>query len=332
MALVVRLPLPIRHVCVTPDGGAVRALLLDDEAVVLTNTSWHGVHFRSLAMASRFVSGGKCYAGGRNFFFPLSAVSPEVVALLCPLVKGDPACFTECEIEALLMLAYQGRVVFDASIAAVEIPLLISPERVAVRPGRLSRGREKVLRLKREVRRPKAVLKSGHIGVTCPLVASRPDSTRGRKERKKALFRLCDDGTAYGVFVAMWFADESNWLPDSTPHREDVVMPPMLIEDTAALRKRIQSKWRSLSAPEKGMVEAEWLHRMMENCRHLGPSEMISRLQSCEASQEAKKLALQRWAKKRLKLALDSKVAEAAELAAWTRVIGNPPHLARSPV
>ena len=219
------------------------------------------------------------------------------------------------------MLVYQGRVVFDASTADKEVPPLVSPEAVSRPPGHFARGGSKVARLRREVRRPKAALKSGDVGVTSPPVAYRPDSMRGRRELKKALHRVCDDGTAYGVFVAMWFADESNWLPESTPGREDAVAPPRLIEDTASLRKRIEAQWRSISPPERALVEAEWLRRILQNF-HGGAAEMVARIEGCAAGETVKRTALQRLARQRLKAALEM-AEEEEEVQRWTRMVNH---------
>ena len=82
MALVVRLPLLLRHACSTPDGGDVRALLLDDEVVVLTaprvggGPLWEshgGVPVRLRKVLRR----------GPQLFLPL-AVPVEVARMLAP--------------------------------------------------------------------------------------------------------------------------------------------------------------------------------------------------------------------------------------------------------
>lgn len=266
MALPVTLPLPIRHLCTTPDSLPVRGLLLEDEAVVLTSPpAWEGVCFTSLTGASRFVS-GKPYAGASSFVFCLDAVGAEVAALLAGVVKGELASFAECEVGALLTLAYQGRVALEAAAPMPPLPPLRAPGEAGPRPpGRFPRGTERVARLRREVRRPpKAQLQRGGgvVGVTSPVVACRPDSVRARRERKQALFQACDDGTPFGVFVALWFADESNWLPEEGGDRAPgAALPPALREDVASMRRRIEIEWEGLSSPQREWVEAEWMRR-----------------------------------------------------------------------
>ena len=159
------------------------------------------------------------------------------------------------------------------------------------------------------------------------LTAPRPDSTRGRKQCKRLIFHTCDDGTAFGAFVSMWFTDTSNWLvfsqncpeTDASMMAPDSVLPHPCVEDVASMRWRIQCAWEVLPLTRVRLVEAEWMRRCLRRCRN--SSDMQVWFDACPVTHNEKIRAFRARAREMLRCAVLSGENRDEAMAQWLPLI-----------